>query len=372
MPGSEAVTATGTVTATDTVPAAATDPAPGAVAVTDHGPGHRCGKGLGRLRANAVSSGAMTTHDSTLTAAVIGTGHLGRHHVRILAGMEGVEFLGAYDSNREQLEAITSQHGVRAFDRPDEVAQADLVVVATPTVSHHDIACDLLSEGCHVMVEKPIAASVAEAEAMVLAAERCDRVLSVGHVEFHNPAVQAALALADGVRYLETQRLSPFTARSIDVDVILDLMIHDLQITLAASGQAPSAIHAVGVPVLTDKVDLCHAWVEFPSGLVANLTASRVSAERIRKLRLFAQDSYFSVDYAEQSVHAARLERGPDGAEIAPQNVEVIQREPLVAELEAFVGACRGQETASVDGRTAAAALDAAIEIRRQVESRIA
>jgi predicted dehydrogenase len=314
----------------------------------------------------------MTNASAPLTAAVIGTGHLGRHHVRILAGMEGIDFIGAFDTNREQLEAITSQHGVHALERAEDVAAADLVVVATPTVSHHDIACELLAADTHVMVEKPIAASVEEAEAMVATAEKHGKVLSVGHVEFHNPAVQAALGLADGVRYLETQRLSPFTARSIDVDVILDLMIHDLQITLAAAGEAPSDIHAVGVNVLTDKVDLCHAWVEFPSGLVANLTASRVSAERIRKLRLFARDSYFSVDYAEQSVHSAKLERTAGGAEIAPQVVEVLEREPLVAELEAFVARCRGEDSPSVDGRTGAAALAAAIEIRSQVERRSA
>jgi predicted dehydrogenase len=207
------------------------------------------------------------------------------------------------------------------------------------------------------MVEKPITATVAEAEELVALAEKTNRVLAVGHVEFHNPAVQAALGLADDVPYLETQRLSPFTARSVDVDVILDLMIHDLQITLAVAGERPAEIRAVGVPVLTDKVDLCHAWVEFPGGLVANLTASRVSAERIRKLRLFARESYFSVDYAEQSVSSAQLLRTAQGVEIAPRIVEVAKEEPLKAELEAFIAACRGEAAPIVDGRTGAAAL---------------
>jgi predicted dehydrogenase len=252
----------------------------------------------------------------------------------------------------------------------DAAGDADLVVVATPTVNHRDTAAMLLERDCHVLVEKPITASTAEADELVELADDRGLVLAVGHVEYHNPAVQAALALAEGVRYLETQRLSPFTARSVDVDVILDLMIHDLQITLAVAGEAPSEIRAVGVPVLTDKVDLCHAWVEFPGGLVANLTASRVSSERIRKLRLFARESYFSVDYAEQSVHAAQLVRGDAGVEIAPRTVEVVQEEPLKAELAAFVAACRGDGSPHVDGRTGAAALAAAIEIREQVESR--
>jgi predicted dehydrogenase len=305
-----------------------------------------------------------------ITAAVVGTGHLGRHHVRLLAAMDGVRFIGAYDSDSERLQEITREHEVTALASIEAACEADAVVVATPTVSHHEVAARMLDAGCHVLVEKPITATVEEANDLVAKAEEAGKVLAVGHVEYHNPAVQAALGLAEGVRYLESQRLSPFTARSVDVDVILDLMIHDLQITLAVAGEEPSEIRAVGVPVLTDKVDLCHAWVEFPGGLVANLTASRVSAERIRKLRLFARESYFSIDYAEQSVSSAQLVRGPDGAEIAPRLVPVEKDEPLKAELEAFVGACRGECTAIVDGRTGAAALAAAITVRECVEAR--
>jgi predicted dehydrogenase len=308
--------------------------------------------------------------DTDFTTAVVGTGHLGRHHVRILAGMEGVRCIGAYDTDRERLAEITSEHGVPALETIEAAGVADAIVVATPTVSHRDVAGALLQAGCHVLVEKPITATVAEAEELIELADKASKVLAVGHVEYHNPAVQAALGLADGVRYLESQRLSPFTTRSIDVDVILDLMIHDLQITLAVAGEPPSEIRAVGVPVLTDKVDLCHAWVEFPGGLVANLTASRVSAERIRKLRLFARESYFSIDYAEQSVSSAQLIQSPTGIEIAPRLVEVEKDEPLKAELEAFVTACRGKESPIVSGRTGAAALAAAITVRECVENR--
>jgi len=308
--------------------------------------------------------------DTEITAAVVGTGHLGRHHVRILAGMEGVRCIGAYDTDRARLAEISAEHGVPALESVEAAGAADAVVVATPTVSHREVAGALLKDGCHVLVEKPITATVAEAEELIGLADKASRVLAVGHVEYHNPAVQAALGLADGVRYLESQRLSPFTARSVDVDVILDLMIHDLQITLAVAGEAPSEIRAVGVPVLTDKVDLCHAWVEFPGGLVANLTASRVSAERIRKLRLFGRESYFSIDYAEQSVSSAQLIQSPSGIEIAPRLVEVEKDEPLKAELEAFIGACRGEKNPIVSGRTGAAALAAAITVRECVESR--
>jgi predicted dehydrogenase len=311
-----------------------------------------------------------TMTETQISAAVVGTGHLGRHHVRILAAMEGVRCIGAFDTDRERLAEITAEHGVPALDSIDAAGEADAVVVATPTVNHREAAGAMLEAGCHVLVEKPITATVAEAEELIELADAASKVLAVGHVEYHNPAVQAALGLADGVRYLETQRLSPFTARSIDVDVILDLMIHDLQITLAVAGETPSEIRAVGVPVLTDKVDLCHAWVEFPGGLVANLTASRVSAERIRKLRLFARESYFSIDYAEQSVSSAQLVRSESGVEIAPRPVEVEKDEPLKAELEAFVAACRGNQSPIVNGRTGAAALAAAITVRECVERR--
>jgi predicted dehydrogenase len=284
--------------------------------------------------------------------------------------MPGIDFIGAYDADPDRLAEVTGEHAVPDLESAEAAGDADLVVVATPTVNHRDTAVMLLDRGCHVLVEKPITATTAEADELIELAEARRLVLAVGHVEFHNPAVQAALGLATGVRYLEAQRLSPFTARSVDVDVILDLMIHDLQITLAVAGEPPSEIRAVGVPVLTDKVDQCHTWIEFPGGLVANLTASRVSSERIRKLRLFGGEAYYSIDYAEQSVHSASLVRGADGIEIAPKIVEVVKEEPLKAELEAFVAACRGQGSPHVDGRTGAAALAAAIEIREQVESR--
>ena len=308
--------------------------------------------------------------DRPLATAVVGTGHLGRHHVRLMAANPGVRFLGAFDTDAARLEAVTAEHGAAALPSLEAVAEADAVVVATPTVTHREVAGFLLERGCHVLVEKPIAATVAEAGELVELARAGNRVLAVGHTEYHNPAVQAALGLAEDVRYLEAQRLSPFTARSVDVDVILDLMIHDLQITLAVAGDADPEIRAVGVPVLTDKVDLCHAWIEFGSGLVANLTASRVSSERVRKLRLFARNAYFSVDYAQQTVNGARLVRTADGTEIVPMPVPIESREPLAAEHAAFLTACRGGEAPIVDGVTGTRALDAAVRIREQVDAR--
>ena len=305
-----------------------------------------------------------------LRGAVVGAGHLGRHHTRILNQHPEIDFLGAFDADRTRLEEVCHEFGAPALPSVEAAQEADLVVVATPTIAHHEVASRLLEAGCHVMVEKPITQTMEEARDLVELADANSKILAVGHVEFYNPAVQASLREAGPVRYMESQRLSPFTSRSVDVDVILDLMIHDLQITLAVAGEEASDIRAVGVNVLTDKVDLCHAWVEFPSGLVANLTASRVSAERIRKLRLFAQDSYYSIDYAEQSVQSARLQRRPEGPEIQPHLIEVEKEEPLLAELNAFIRACRGEDTPLVDGRTGAAALAAAIAVRESVESR--
>jgi len=290
--------------------------------------------------------------------------------VRLMASNPAVRFLGAFDTDAGRLEAVTAEHSAPRLASLEAAAEAEIVVVATPTVTHREVAGFLLEHDCHVLVEKPIAATVAEARELVELAAGRERVLAVGHVEYHNPAVQAALGLAQGVRYLEAQRLSPFTARSVDVDVILDLMIHDLQITLAVAGGGEPEIRAVGVPVLTDKVDLCHAWIEFDSGLVANLTASRVSSERVRKLRLFARDAYFSVDYAEQTVNGAQLVRTGEGTEIVPRPVPIESQEPLAAEHTAFLAACRGETAPIVDGETAARALHAAVRIREQVDSR--
>ena len=221
------------------------------------------------------------------------------------------------------------------------------------------------------MVEKPIATTVAEAEEMVALAEAHNRVLAVGHVEFHNPAVQAALGLADGVRYLEAQRLSPFTARSVDVDVILDLMIHDLQITLAVAGTKPRPTSAPSASPSSPTRSTCatpgssspRAWspTSPPAGYRRSASASSACSP---------SDGYFSVDYAEQSVSSARLVRSDRAQRSSPRRSRSSAQEPLGAELEAFVAACRGQNTPLVDGRTGAAALEAAIKVRESVEER--
>ncbi len=295
---------------------------------------------------------------------VVGVGHLGRHHLRLAATLPGWQCVGAFDSDRARLAELCATHNVPALASLEEaIERAAAAIVATPTVTHAEIVERFLALERHVLVEKPIASTVAEAQALVAAAARHRRVLGVGHVEFYNPAVQAVLAQRPRPRFVEAHRLSPFTRRSLDIDVVLDLMVHDLQITQALCGNAAiTEVRAVGVPVLSDRTDLANVRLQFANGTVANLTASRVSSDRVRKLRVFATDEYYSVDYAEQSVSAFRLERRGE-PQITPLPVPVVRCEPLAAEHLAFQAACRGEISAFVDGSAGTAALAAAVAV---------
>ncbi|HVN77359.1 MAG TPA: Gfo/Idh/MocA family oxidoreductase [Thermoanaerobaculaceae bacterium] len=305
------------------------------------------------------------SEQTPLAVAIVGVGHLGRHHVRLARTLPGWRCVGAFDPDRARLEAVCGEFGAEPLASLEEaVERAEAAVVASPTVTHREVAERLLAAGRHVMVEKPIAASVADAKEMVQLARRHGVALGVGHTEFFNPAVQAVLARSPRPRYLEAQRLSPFTRRSLDIDVVLDLMVHDLQLAQALNGgSAVTEVRAVGVPVLSPRVDLANVRLAFANGCVANLTASRVSSERVRKLRLFEQDAYHSIDYAEQSVSAYRLIRAGAEATIAPVEVPVVKGEPLAAEHVAFQRACRGESGAWVDGESGAAALATAVAV---------
>ena len=299
-----------------------------------------------------------------LRAGVIGTGHLGRHHVRILASMPDVELVGIYDQNPEVAAALAQEHGTVSLSSPEELWQAtDAVVLAVPTFAHAQLGIQTLERGLHLMVEKPMASTLGEADAM-LAATSDRQVLAVGHVEFYNPAVQALLEAGDSPRFIEAQRLSPFTPRSLDVDVILDLMIHDLQILHALD---PSPIHEIrctGIDVLSTRVDIATARIELESGATANITASRVSAEPTRKLRVFQRQKYFSVDYREQEMKGFGLEEDGDKRLITPVDVQVEKCEPLRAELDAFIARCRGENVPYVSGEDGRRALDTALRVR--------
>lgn len=289
---------------------------------------------------------------------MVGVGHLGRHHARVAAQLAGARCVGVYDHHAGRGEEVAREFGLAALCGPEAVASAaDAVILATPTVTHAELARFYLERGLDVLVEKPLAATVAEADAILSAARAAGRLVGVGHVERHNPAVVAALAAAPRPRFVEVHRLGVFTARSLDVDVVLDLMIHDLQIARALSGGPAVEIRAAGTPVLTPLIDIANARIAFEGGLVANLTASRVSAEKVRKLRLFAPSVYISVDMQARAARAFRVERSPEGARIRPFEVPVERAEPLVREQEDFVRAVREGRPPLVPGEEGREAL---------------
>jgi predicted dehydrogenase len=301
---------------------------------------------------------------TSLKVGVFGAGSMGRNHVRNLAALPGVELVGVHDPKSETAEAVAAEHGTKAFHDLDDLAgRLDAAVVAAPTISHADIGCTLLARGLHVLIEKPIAGTLAEADHLIEASEKAGRLLAVGHIEYYNPAVQALLGIQTPPRFLEVQRLAVFTPRSLDVDVVLDLMIHDLQILHALDPSPVAEVRATGIAVLSPRVDIANARVALASGCVANITASRVSAERVRKLRAFLPSRYYSLDYQAQEIHGYRLEDGDNGRRILPDNLPVERAEPLRRELEAFTAACRGEKAPLVDGRAGRQALETALAV---------
>jgi len=298
--------------------------------------------------------------------AVIGVGHLGRHHARILGALPGVELAAVVDTNRARAEEIAAANGTRAvFDAREVLGQVDAVTIAVPTEVHAVIALPFLEQGTPVLVEKPIARTVAEADAMIAAAERRGVVLAVGHTERFNPAVEAARAELSNPRFIEVHRLGTFPERSLDIDVVFDLMIHDLDIVLSLVNSDVDAIEAVGVPVLTGRVDIANARVRFANGCIANLTASRISRDRVRKIRFFQPASYVSIDYAAQKVERWRLVPGAPGAmpTIDGGELAVPNEEPLKRELADFVDAVVSRRAPLVTGRDGRRALALAAAI---------
>lgn len=301
-----------------------------------------------------------------LRAGVFGLGALGRHHTRILGDLAGVARIGVYDPREETARAVATEFGAELFPSFEALAaEIDVAVLATPTVSHAELGVELLRRGVHLLVEKPIAASLEEADRLIEAAAASGRVLAVGHVEFHNPAVAALIAAGGRPGFVEVQRLGVFSPRSLDVDVILDLMIHDLQILHALDPSPVAEVRATGIAVLSDRIDIANARIALESGLVANLTASRVSAEKTRKLRAFYSDRYASLDYQAQELKGFRLDRANGERRILPDVRPVEHAEPLRRELEAFTAACRGEAHRGVGGAEARRALATALEVAR-------
>ena len=301
-----------------------------------------------------------------LRVAVIGVGHLGQHHARLFAAMDDVELVGVVDTKRGRAEEIAAKYGTRALTTSGLRGIVDAVTVAVPTVSHVDVALPFVEQGVAVLVEKPLAASMREADQLVDAAARAGVTLAAGHTERFNPAVAAALPLVSDPRFVEIHRLGTFPERSLDIDVIFDLMIHDLDLLLAAVRSEVVGVEAVGVNVLTPRTDIANARLRFASGCVANVTASRISRDRVRKVRFFQHDSYVSVDYAAQEVEVYRLAARGDGAArpvIQGGKLEIANEEPLKRELADFVDAVRKRREPGVSGRAGREALALATRV---------
>ncbi len=305
-----------------------------------------------------------------LRIAVIGVGYLGRHHARIYAALPGVELVAVVDVDAQRAQQVAAEYGCAAFsDFKTLIGQVDAASVAVPTALHYPVAAALLEHGVHLLLEKPMAATCKEADDLIALADRRRCVLQVGHVERFNPGVRALRRALKEPRFIECHRMGTFVERGIDVHVIMDLMIHDIDIVLSLIPTAPIEVRAVGVPVLTSHIDIANVRLAFENGAVANLTASRVSNVKLRKLRVFQPEAYFSLDYAKPELTVCR--RTPQGSAVRPsvetQKIALDAEEPLRAELAAFVESVVARRQPLVSGRDGRSALALALQIVDQI-----
>jgi predicted dehydrogenase len=350
--------------------------------------------GHGTIKAMTASAAPS----SKVKTSVLGAGSLGKEHARIyaeLAAANQVDFVGVYDLATETARKIAEKHRVRAFHSLAEaVSDSDAVSIVTPTTTHYTLAKALLEQGKHVLVEKPMTDNAAQATELVQLAQQKNCTLQVGHVERFNPVFTYLETVATEPRFIETHRLSPYPARSTDIGVVLDLMIHDLDVVLAFVKWPVTSVDAVGIPVLSKSEDIANARLRFANGCIANLTASRVSPEKMRKIRVFsggAMTSYISLDYRAQEGFIYRIARDGEeessllkkllhtrdttivsqfaGKRIVREPVPIAKEEPLKLELQHFVECIRVRQAPRVSGESAKRALDLAFEITRQIEA---
>ncbi len=299
-----------------------------------------------------------------LRVGVVGVGHIGKNHARLYAETDTANFTAIYDTDAANAAQVAEQYKVRAAESLGEFAElVDAASIATPTSSHHAVAQPLLEKGKHLLIEKPIAEDTAQASQLAELAARSQLVLQVGHVERFNPVLSALEARLTHPRFIEAHRLSPFPNRSTDIGVVLDLMIHDLEIILHLVRSPVQTIDAVGVPVLSRREDIANARLRFANGCVANITSSRISPERMRKIRVFQEDAYLSLDYQNQTGEIYRkVGLGIDRAE-----VEIEREEPLKRQLLSFIECARMGLQPKVSGFEATAALELAVEITKRI-----
>jgi len=313
----------------------------------------------------------VSAADRPIRVGVVGVGHLGRHHARIYAQLPGVQLVAVVDHDAARAVEVAAACGCTVLPCVDDLAlQVDAASVAVPTVSHAEVAATLLAAGVDVLVEKPLAPTLAAAEEMVELAERHGRRLMVGHSERFNPAVLALVERVRDPRFFEIHRLAAFSARSNDIDVVLDLMIHDLDLVLHLARSDAVSVEAVGVAAVTDKVDIANARIRFASGCVANLTASRISTEPVRRVRVFQPHAYLACDTQRRVLECYRLSAEPGGSpSIGHEVVPVSDAEPLALEIGAFVEAVRARVPPPIDGQQAVRVLHLAERVRRSIAS---
>ncbi len=306
--------------------------------------------------------------------AVVGVGALGEHHTRIYAELPEAELVSVVDLDDNRLRALSQRYQCEAFQNFEDIfGSVQAVSLAVPTQQHAQIGVEFLKRGVHVLVEKPIASTLQEADALIQAQKEGDAILQVGHSERFNPAFLAIRERVTQPRFFEAHRLGVFVPRSLDVDVVLDLMIHDLDLILHLVDSPIREIRAVGIPVITPKTDIANARLEFENGCVANVTASRVSREKVRKLRFFQPHDYVSLDFYKQDVEMVSLRNEPQQTSIAAVNPEILREEPLKLELQAFLSAIMdgnspSQPSVICTGQEGKAALELALEIKKTIE----
>lgn len=280
--------------------------------------------------------------------AVVGAGALGQHHARIYSELPDADLVGIVDVQEKRVQRLASMHGCPAYQNHEEILKSvEAVSLVVPTHLHAQVGVDFLDHGVHVLVEKPIAQNSEGAERLVGARDRSGAILHVGHLERFNPALLAVQPLMNEPRFFEAHRLGVFVPRSLDIDVVLDLMIHDLDLILHLVPSPIQEVRAVGIPVLTPRIDIANARLEFQNGCVANITASRVSQERIRKLRFFQVNDYISIDFHKQEVEMHTLVAAEQGMRMRERNLEIHPDEPLKLEIQAFLRAVRGSADSS-------------------------
>lgn len=308
-----------------------------------------------------------------IPVAVIGVGEHGRKHAQQFLGVEGAQLVGVFDLRPERTRTVAAELGVRAFETLEEtLGSAAAVSVVIPTTEHAAVARQAFDRGVDVLLEKPITRTVEEADDLIARAAAGGRILQVGHLERFNPGVVAAKAVTRAPLFFEIHRLGVFSPRSLDVDVVFDLMIHDLDLILWMVDAPVRDVRAVGLPVLSDKVDIANARVEFDNGTVANLTASRVSTERVRKFRYFQPSEYVSIDFTRRDVLVMNVDREGASPRIGFRKLETPAQEPLRAELEAFVESVRTRRPPLVGGKEGREALALAERVMICIEEHAA